>query len=1157
MRTDLSANFINAKNASFRAPRLIAVFHFNQAGDVYLASGGLGTAADAFLPDDRFLSDDVFLPDVSIETGSAPYEMVINGTLVTVNPIIENWGELVDAGDAESFVNSEVRQMTLTLWNGGAAPFSNLFLLEDPENVEVEIFQTFLGLDDEDKAIWDRFVVRDPVEFDEASRLLTLDLVSISMRYDGQVGPVLATDDWPHAKPGDVGKGLPLVLGSPGRVKTLCSRTGAVANLATSVVASTVNIHVEEDLDEEGFPASGVFVIDEETIYYPSRDSDTFINCSRGHDNTVAAAHSEGATVTQSITDHTYLIGQGPVASITKVKISGHPAPAAWFTAYPALNPARIIFNRKPSFTSYSNTKTGEVWFDKESKHPDIPGGVDTALFSHYAFQKKHKSDAAILAQPDHDILALLQTDTIGDAGAIEKVYLYATHWATRVYDNEIVTVWVEGIGNIGTLTRPNADDDYTLEADLDVDHDHDHEVGNAHTHSHNDGGYGSSQTRHDHGSPDVKKQQDWASATAHRIFSPSGVAQSYGRWGYYDPVLYHSGDPYGNGMALADSIVTRVKITVVGSGYKCTVELTYRYNNTTYSPTIHSNNGSGARSFTYTKVLSHHVDPRDVKVRAWGTHTDSDLTIHSVLFAEDGRQPVESSRPAVSTALSSSGSNVSVSSDVVKSLEDVKRLEEENRPLNITKSATSTRDITDYFDITDFDDVTWDWFKGREVRFILSGDTPAGKDPVWVMVTYTAIEVEYKERQVSVSDEVTCEVAGALNSNPARLAQYLLTEKAGLPGARYDSLAWGEAIDWYDSQGYRFDALLSAGLTVREALKKIVRQARGRIIWTGGKTKYLIRRQQLNWQPVRHLTPSELQLKSISARRQALSEITNAINLAYRRDWSIDDEETSYQQLVSVANQDSITQHGRIESRDDWRFDLVGDGAMAADLASFFIEQLSTPSTFYELSAYLPQFDLEKEDVLQLSSEFGRLRKAAGIIRAADFLPGSGKNKKINLIRLLVEVLRYHLIEVAIEDRVLVSDALNVELGLNIYIDDLVHVGDDLSVGIGKNHHDTVHVSDALAILMEWRTELADIVTVSDSLSVHFNVKLNDTVQVHDTLQVWHDLFGYGRGPYGQVPYGGSVLSDNLMVDHVAVTDQLAIELRYSDGSIKETEVV
>ena len=162
MRTDLTANLITAKNAASRSPRQLAVFHFTEAGDVYISDQALGAA---------------------------------DGLSNEYAALVEDWGGLADmaGGDPADKFASEIRQLTMTIWNGGTAPFSDYFLKEDPENVLVDVYQWFAGLSESDKALIDTFVIQDPIEYGTRTRHIDMDVYEVVLEDDFKLSAAVVT----------------------------------------------------------------------------------------------------------------------------------------------------------------------------------------------------------------------------------------------------------------------------------------------------------------------------------------------------------------------------------------------------------------------------------------------------------------------------------------------------------------------------------------------------------------------------------------------------------------------------------------------------------------------------------------------------------------------------------------------------------------------------------------------------------------------------------------------------------------------------------------------------------------------------------------------------------------------------------------------------
>jgi hypothetical protein len=388
MRTDLTTAFTTAMQAAHREPRQLLVFYFSQAGTVRLSDQDLGPA---------------------------------DGLAHSYTGLVEDWGELGDvSGDSPGEETSETRQLTISLFNGGATPFSNYFLQEDPENVLVELWQWFAGLADDDRALVERFTVQDPIRFAEASALLELDLVSLNLRYDQPVGDLLLADDWPTAKTADIGKGIDLIFGSPGRVPTICARSAPAASLNGSILAGTLQVDAYEDLDLAGFSASGVLQIGDELLRYSSRTASRFAISQRGY-NSTADEHLDREAIREVVSDHTYLVGRGPVGSIADVQVAGYPAPAGIYTVAPGQNPARIVFSQPPYGLGYA---AGSTFLAMQF---DATGSGNTAVQPYLAYDAADDATAARI-DTGHRKLSLLQVTANPDRGQIVKCYLAVEH---------------------------------------------------------------------------------------------------------------------------------------------------------------------------------------------------------------------------------------------------------------------------------------------------------------------------------------------------------------------------------------------------------------------------------------------------------------------------------------------------------------------------------------------------------------------------------------------------------------------------------------------------------------------------------------------------------------------------------------------------------
>ena len=167
-------------------------------------------------------------------------------------------------------------------------------------------------------------------------------------------------------------------------------------------------------------------------------------------------------------------------------------------------------------------------------------------------------------------------------------------------------------------------------------------------------------------------------------------------------------------------------------------------------------------------------------------------------------------------------------------------------------------------------------------------------------------------------------------------------------------------------------------------------------------------------------------------------------------------------------------------------------------------------------------------------------LNKAAMRIASIERIFGSGKIKRMNLLRIVAEAW-YRLIKVAKQDSVKIADILNIEMIMGLDITTGVGVSD--TINFGFNHTESVSVADALAIIVTWAITATETVTCTDSLAAHMEIALGDTVKVNEFLDTLIGS-GYGMGGYGTSPYGSMDFLDANPQEFVGVLDELVATL-------------
>jgi len=1059
-RTDLSAAFKAAYGADFRSPRQLLVFKFPDAGNVYVSDQPLGAA---------------------------------DGLANEYLPIVESWGDLKDSSDPTSTDSGEITQMSLTLWNGGTNPFSDYFLAEYPENVEVELYQWFAGLAESDKAMIDRFVVQDPIEFDEASRLLKLDLVSISVKYDQPVGDILTKEEWPYAADSDIGKGIPVAFGNPGQIPTLKAKTVQKLRLKGSILKNTMSIQVYENLNDLAFPTSGTVLIDEEKIRYSGRTSSALTVIQRGY-LTTAAEHLDKREVIQVITDHTFLLYAGPVAAIFNVQILGYPAPSTIYTVRPDLNPARIIFSEKPWVKKFGeSTRFLEMQFD-------------SVTASNSALQPANAYDAADLAtaaciKPSNPVLALLQATTNTNRGEILRAYLAVEHWSSGQILSDFCEVWVSGIGVVGRLSRPNPNDEIEIDADVDVDHGHNHEIGGEHIHNFTQPAIPVTDPQHPHS----------GSVSGGTVVDGGDMAFPHVE------INYHSG-PYPPSYT--------VYIHYLSQGSVISKSLRFRANMADYS-FVEIYTGYTTFRWEYGVSAIDQVLNIAPGVNTIGIHfghtnvVGARFQILEATLSTNISGSIYANKTNV-TASANGGAVKDTGVVGVKEADDVDDLTTANREVNINDQSNPTRTVVNLFDLTNYVNFNWGWFTGREIRVTYSNYL----DNQSIYILHAFFDVEYVPTEVVYSDEVTAEVTSAIDYiRPDLAVKKLLTTRAGAMYDDFDNIhSFGNMAFAFGVLGYRLDGLIDAGVTVREAVKQICYQCHSRVFTSSGKIKMVLRTDPTGRRTTANLTASDLQLRSIMVARQPLREVSNKIQLFYKRDWAASDTSSSgYLDSVTKEDAGSISRFGLKTRKDSYNFDLIRDPAMAASVADFYLMSDAWPSAFFTFSAYLKHFSLEKEDILTVSSAFNQMNKVPMVIRSIDRIFGSGKNKSMNLLRIVAENFFYVIVKMSQADTVLIMDALSMMITEIGEYAEALHIIDNLIAQLDLRKADEAILSEALLSVWEIRKELAEAVTASAAVLTDSAFPRADSVSFSDITETW-SVYGFGSGGFGIIPFGGLV---------------------------------
>lgn len=1164
MRSDLTSAFLQKKEQTNRTPIQLMVFHF-AGGDVYISDK----------------------------------DITINGK--EYKGLVENWGEITTAGQGGTDDGiSETLQVTVTIWNGGLVPFSNYFVGEDPLDVEVDIYQTFEGLDESDHALISNFVIQDPINISESSRLLDLDLVSLNMRYTANVGKVLTKSNWEKALESDINKGIDLIVGNAGEVQTLFAKSPLQATVKGSFLKLPTIINTHENLDELGFDQSGYIIVNQEIMYYATRDSDTFNVTKRAQLGTIVSEHSDGAQVLEYIDDFTFIIGEGPLSDVIEVRAGGNIVDPSEYVLDLVSDAATITFAKQPTFTSFSRgARTTNIDFDSV-------GAGNGAFQPHYSYDLDFRTSGALIDKA-YNPLSVLQIDPAIDDGEVVRAFLSVEHWATELYSNDTVNVWVEGIGVVGSLSRPNPSDIVDFDAEVDIDHPHGHITGGTHEHDFDNPLLDTDNPSHLHGLDITNEVKLYGSPTSYN----NGTCSSYGRTDSYSNYFYFNSAP---GRVSSAAYSFNIYVTDISScpysvfqGYVTEIQIKeqYYYNGwkTASSQTFYDNiyfgnnvvktlyNNSG---WDYPSAISRRLYVVVfVTIPSGGGNASFQITdvLAEMNVIVDA---TEYQATNVSTSHTSTGDvnlqNVDTGGIQIKDANDVNDLVTANRKLENIVSQSSSRSVTERFDLTKYlETISWSFFLNREVQLQYTGSI----DSAQIIVTYISFELEYRQRSISNTTDITCKPIGSIGNRPDEVIQYLLNTRAGVPVELFGSIwanpelwddtdIWNDPDIWvdggekltppagalfedaagrYEFLGYTIDGVIPANWTVKEAVAEINRQSRGRITWSAGKVKLSVREKLDNWTPIKEIGPNETQIKSISITKGKVDEIYNDIDLFYKIDrLSEAQDEGVYDATASLVDINSISKHGQKKDNDKWLFDLVRNDDMAADLVDYYLWRYSEPPTYYEWSSYLQQFELEKGDVVRLTASFTKLADKPLRLLDVKRTFGSGKTNQMNLIKLIGESIKQRALFLNIEDLIIVADDIIIGVPTSQLINDVIFATDIIDVIQSDQPNEVMSITDVIQIIVDYNSSLADIVITSDELITTHSFELEDTVNAYDNILTQDALCfgacGFGGGVACTLPFGSKKIYEDAVSDELSITELISVAAIYN-LEFEETVIV
>lgn len=1170
MLNNLTAPFLAAMASYNRSPIQLAVFHFERP---------------------QYLSD---------------RDIVVNGQ--SYDGLIENWGELTTV-NSENAVSS-TQEITLTIWNGGNQPFSDIFQEEDPVNVFVSLYQTFEGLSPNDMALLGEFVIQDPIEYSEASQLLIIDLVSTNMRYFGQVGKLLVKNEYPDALEEDLNKPINLIVGNSGELRCICSKKPPKAVLKGSFLEIPTVIESYQNLRELNFPLTGYIQIDDEIMGYNQRDTYSLNITSRGAYGTAVSDHTDGTEILLARTSTEFIVGAGPLASISNIKVGGLTTDLnpTVYLGTSLDDPAKLIFSSQPVFTEYSRgSRRRDELFDT---HIDTGTYPNTALFPDNAYLEENRALGALIKRPNNLRLKVQQTTPQTPDGELIGVFLRVDHWAAKSYNQDEVLVFVSGIDGkfvrsngvsstaIGRLARPNPQDILDLGGEVNLWHEHDHqEDGANHEHSNVDTQVSVSSPAHLHG-VDTRDIQYWPPSQTIDTSLENGSVQTWQR--YVVRIAIENIQTAATKSRITATLVLQGGATMYRNciaqtrfkkGHEVFSYYDVHYGGHTIELNIDAGSWNYSGTWTYLEIWC------DMKMSTISA-TKAKMSLKNVNLETVYGVDQTNFKAATINKAQSKGSVTGVKdikppyqvgkvkdvSDVLNPTKDGQTLNEANlEAVQMEIRKNSSRSVPQRFEITHFlPNIDWNWLNNRVVSLVYAGsaETPD------VVVTYMCFEVEYRQGQTKTTDLVTCEAVGTLNPRPDAVIQHLLTVRAGVPptalGSVYrnipkwddsyvsnDNDTWQdegevanapagalfeEAGAWYDKERidsdgnvykYRLDGIIPGNITVKDAVAQITWQTRSRLLWQNGYAKLAIKRKSEEWITSKNISTNDIQIKSYTAKRTSVSDIINTINLFYNINRLSDAEGSEmYYSSTTIKDIKSIVKHGERQDDSMWLFDLIRTPGIAEHTADYYLWLLGETYIIYGLKTYLNNFDLEKEDYITLNSvKFDSMNKLRTEIGELSREFGSGKNDRINTLKILARSIRQRFFREFPSDNVDVTDSTIVSAGFDSTIQDTVPIKDFIAITDGKQLNDPILLTDSVLNETNYRPSVKDSVGLSSDISVDMALTVQSNVDLRSVAGAQLRQC-FGSCGFGTLPFGSKTEFEALSDDIASVVDSIIVEI-------------
>jgi hypothetical protein len=893
---------------------------------------------------------------------------------ITINsvywyPLINNMGNLNRLSAPNDNENNSVGKLTVSMVNSPVdlfnplGRFSHLFRNRPPESSVATLYQWFAddGLTDTDLSVLFVARIEDPITYDES--LCSFDLVDISQSYGSTViGSAISLDDYPDSPEESVGKTKPIVIGDVEEVPGILVRKSQQTLLASVALPGGTLMDVAST---ENFPASGIIIVNDDEVNYTSLNSTQFIGCSG-----INEFHYSDDVVLEKVTDHRYLFSDPdhPIKAISNVRVDGHFADLVDYSVDVANG--EVVFSSKPEKADSIDTKFLQA-------QNDLVAPGNNAIDPTNAIIPNSPSTYAKINQTT-SVLSLKQTDSLPNIGTIGKVLLRVEHFVEGKLPNDNLTAHITGVGQVGILSPPVADDEVVTGGSIDI------------THTHLDSfGFPISDPQHQHAeaSPPKITQNALSGVGGLLISKSSGQTHQItfpdpgpGTWATVE---------YGIGFEWAGTI----------SGGS-TVDVNAQGNSGGAFYRVWRRQGS---TETYTTGGNINTDINTIKL----SHNASFITfyVRSATRVVTMTTPLETDSDPTNVSTSKAGSLTQHSSS----------------PGFSTTSEITSRSVVDFFDITSNVNGDWNWFTNRESQIQYNGSS----DGRTAFIVHLAYEIEYARRRVQFTDKVSADILGvkddvsgsvtgisqSLVERPDHVYKWSVLKALKLESAVLNNVSLNHAGSLFSAAGYLLAGVITGKVTAREIWNQWGKESRSFFYWNLGLAKILYR--SLNFVNFSTLADKKISdnmvlldsnnLVRFGTTRNSIGDVVNKIYLRYRKNWAGE----GYNSVESGSDAESINVFGIKEKTGEFDFDWVRIQTLAQDLVLFYLQERGFPRDVYQIELLLDNMEIERGDILEINPPTHELDNVKVMVLGSGRSIGSGIARRMDTVNIIARQMR------------------------------------------------------------------------------------------------------------------------------------------------------